>query len=194
MTTLLYVARDDKTFGPFSAAQLRRLAAAGKLRLTDTVWKEGLEKEAVSVARVKNLFPPPPAPVPPPAPEPEVSAEPFLPDPVAAVPPAPEPALPDVPLWMGSEEPRLVPEAAPAEKPPLPTPEAPRKRRAIGLKGAILMSQDGVSVRFRKKCSVCGFEDSSQSTMLISLGVTRTTFFCRKCRKSRDVQIQGLMQ
>jgi hypothetical protein len=58
MVELLYVRRGARRFGPFSAAQLRQLATAGRLRATDTVWKEGMTKGALA-ARVKNLFPAP---------------------------------------------------------------------------------------------------------------------------------------
>jgi formamidopyrimidine-DNA glycosylase len=67
-------------------------------------------------------------------------------------------------------------------------------RRAIAGNGAVLISQDGYNVHYRKKCSQCGFEDTCRSTMLISIGTTRSHFFCPKCRKNREVQIQGCMQ
>ena len=51
-----YVARNNKRVGPFSAAQLRQLAADGRLRPTDTVWKEGMDRP-VPAAKVKSLFP-----------------------------------------------------------------------------------------------------------------------------------------
>jgi hypothetical protein len=51
-----YFASDNEKFGPFSAAQLMEAAALGRLRPTDTVWKEGMEK-GVLAAKVKNLFP-----------------------------------------------------------------------------------------------------------------------------------------
>jgi hypothetical protein len=56
------------------------------------------------------------------------------------------------------------------------------------------MSQDGVTVYYVKKCSECGFEDACRSNMLIGNGVTRAHFFCPKCRKNREVQIQGMAQ
>jgi len=57
MAQLLFVGRDARTFGPFSSSQLRQFAAAGKLRRTDTIWKQGQEQQVVSAAQVKNLFP-----------------------------------------------------------------------------------------------------------------------------------------
>lgn len=62
---------------------------------------------------------------------------------------------------------------------------------SVGVQGAVLVSQDGHSVHYRKICSKCGCEDNCRSTMLISTGITRSHFFCPKCRKSREVQIQG---
>jgi hypothetical protein len=55
-----YFGRDNKRFGPFSAPQLKELAALGKLQPKDTVWKEGIEKGMLA-EKVKNLFPPPEA-------------------------------------------------------------------------------------------------------------------------------------
>jgi len=79
-------------------------------------------------------------------------------------------------------------------KAPRPPPEPVRKRRAVALKGAIILSQDGATVHFRKKCTQCGFEDRSRSTLPIGNGMTRVHFYCPECRKGRDVQIQGIMQ
>ncbi len=59
MIDRLYVARGDETFGPFSAARLRELAATGRLRLTDTVWRHGAMERSVFASKVKNLFPSP---------------------------------------------------------------------------------------------------------------------------------------
>ena len=72
-------------------------------------------------------------------------------------------------------------------------PEPVRKRRALAVKGATLLSQDGVTVYFRKKCSQCGFEDSCRSSMRIGQGIARNHFFCPKCRKKREVQLRGSM-
>src|SRR5947209_4620266 len=55
MLKQFYVTRNNKRGGPFSATDLRRFAADGQLRPTDTVWKEGME-EPVPAAKVKNLF------------------------------------------------------------------------------------------------------------------------------------------
>jgi hypothetical protein len=79
-------------------------------------------------------------------------------------------------------------------RPPAPLPEAARKRRAIGLKGAVILSQDGVRVQYRKKCSDCGHEDTCRSSMAIGNGITRSHFYCTRCRKNRMVEIHGTVQ
>jgi hypothetical protein len=53
-----YFSWNNKEFGPFSASQLKELAALGRLQATDTVWKGGTEKR-VRADRIKNLFPDP---------------------------------------------------------------------------------------------------------------------------------------
>jgi hypothetical protein len=176
MVDLLYVTRNERTFGPFSAAQLRGLAASGKLHPTDAVWRKGM-KETVLASKVVNLFP---------APEPGSAAA------AGDFDDAEDATLAEV----DAEPPAVVappPVVAPA-KPPKPPQEKPRLRRAVALKGAILVSQDGVQVHYMKKCSECGHQDASRSTMLIGQGVVRSFFYCRKCRKNREVQIQGIMQ
>jgi hypothetical protein len=66
-----------------------------------------------------------------------------------------------------------------------------RNKRAVGGKGVMIVGQDGVNVKYRKKCTVCGHEDSSWNTMPIPTGSTRVGFFCPKCKKRRDGEIQG---
>src|SRR4051794_35611521 len=56
MADQYFVGRDGKRCGPFSVAQLRRIAADGRLLLTDTIWRAGRD-EPVLAARVKDLFP-----------------------------------------------------------------------------------------------------------------------------------------
>ena len=186
-----YLTRGDRKFGPFSAAQLRGVAASGQLRPKDTVWREGLARP-VLVSRLTNLSPAPPR--------------------VDAAAPAGTPALPSAPDQPGPEAvsagagpvPVAVPfqfcatappgKAAPSAGLPARPPEPVRKRRAVAVKGAILVSQDGQSVHYRKKCTQCGHEDGCRSTMPIGNGTTRTHFFCTKCRKSREVILQGFAQ
>jgi hypothetical protein len=62
----------------------------------------------------------------------------------------------------------------------------------LGVKGGVLMSQDGAQVKYRKKCLRCGYADTSLTTMPIRSGVTRVNFFCPKCKKSQQVEIQGV--
>ena len=57
MIDRLYLARGDRTCGPYSSAQLRGLAAAGQIRPTDSVWREGAIENSVDAGKVKNLFP-----------------------------------------------------------------------------------------------------------------------------------------
>jgi serine/threonine protein phosphatase PrpC len=44
MSDLWYYTQADQTLGPVSAAQLRQLAAAGKLEATDLIWPEGKDR------------------------------------------------------------------------------------------------------------------------------------------------------
>src|SRR5207249_163989 len=132
-------------------AQLRELAVAGQIQPTDTVWKGGIER-GVPAEKVKNLFPPADA-----GHAPTPSAEPPA---VAPHPPPERPApaiVPDPPAE--SELPPPFNEGSkthmPAGSPPAPT----RKGRAMALKGAIIVGQDGTNVQYIKQCTVCGQSD-----------------------------------
>jgi hypothetical protein len=57
MSAVWYYGTEDDRHGPYSAQQLQALAAAGTIRPTDTVWKEGVA-QGVAAIRVKNLFNP----------------------------------------------------------------------------------------------------------------------------------------
>jgi hypothetical protein len=217
MIEQIYVERSGRKFGPFSATQLKALAGAGKLRPTDTVWKEGMEK-AVLAAKVRNLFPSMPTP---PCPVDTVTAQATQADSSTAssddpsvsyldgstvegeahAPPnkLPETSDKNAPTVLCQVIPTVAGQSADHKaglnaKSPVRPSEKPRMRRAVAVQGAVLVSQDGYSVHYRKKCSQCGFEDNCRSSMLISTGITRSHFFCPKCRKSREVQIQGTMQ
>jgi hypothetical protein len=194
MADQLYFSRDKQKFGPFTERQLKDLAAKGQVLGTDIVWKEGM-KIGWPAAKIKNLFPAAPTEAATGTPE---TVNPS-PDGSAAAPgsaPRTEEA---------SEQPAQSSDAladADEESPdetqpdgPKSNPRAPpaKKGRAIGAKGAIIMSQDGTVVSFRKKCLKCGYEDPSKSRLPIRSGVTRTSFFCRKCRKSGPVEIQCVM-
>lgn len=52
-----FVFHEGKKHGPFSGAQLKQLAATGKLRAADKVWKEGMH-QWVAAEQVKGLLPP----------------------------------------------------------------------------------------------------------------------------------------
>jgi hypothetical protein len=206
--------------GPFTAQQLKDLAAAGKIQQTDTIWKEGVE-QGVPATRVKNLFP-----ASQPQLQPAVTLPAAVPEPGPAlsekgssvqdqaVPLAPEgehvASPPLEPQQDGSEPPNTgTADQAPAQDPADSSREAapaapedstlvpkakapqPKKGRALGGNGAIIVSQDGFTVYFRKKCTKCGYEDLSKSRMPIRSGTTRTGFFCPKCRKLRQVEILG---
>jgi hypothetical protein len=168
MKDQFFVGRQSKRFGPYTAAQLKELAETGRLRTTDTIWREGMASP-VEAGKVKKLFP---------------GTQPKAIVPVAA-------AAVISPSLVEIEGAPTPPPPAPALPPP---PEPVKKRRAIAVKGAIINSQDGVRVEFRKKCIDCGHEDSCRSSMLIGQGITRTTFFCPKCRKLRPVELQGQLQ
>jgi hypothetical protein len=90
----------------------------------------------------------------------------------------------------GSAEPAEP--AAAAAVPPVVVP-APAKKggRATAGKGAVIVGQDGATVKYRGKCATCGREDASWKSIAIPRGTTRASFFCPKCRKRRDVEIHG---
>jgi hypothetical protein len=181
-----FYARDANRLGPFTSAQLRELAVAGQIQPTDTVWKAGIER-GVPAEKVKNLFPPaqadagrPPAPtaeapaVSPPTPERPAPA--IVPDPPA------ESELPP-PLNGGSKTYKAEGSPSPATK----------KGRATAIKGAVIVGQDGTTVQYIKKCTVCGHNDASKARMPIKQGTTRVGYYCPKCKKLRQVEIQGIL-
>jgi hypothetical protein len=162
MSTLWFYAHDEKKLGPFSQLQLKEMAAAGTILPTDMVWLEGVVQGALA-SRIKNLFP---------------HAAVTLP---AAVVPAPE---------------RIVVNTAlvPLEKIDAPKPKEPekpkRKGRAVALKGADIVGQDGMYARYRKKCGKCGNKDASCHMIPIANKLIKDNYFCPKCRKRCEVAIQ----
>ncbi len=82
---------------------------------------------------------------------------------------------------------RLIPEAqvAVAAGPPRP-------RRVLTVKGGILASQDGQSVKLRKQCLRCGYKHTSMTTMPIRPGVNRAGFYCPKCKKGQKVEVHAV--
>ncbi len=213
MANQWYFARDGKTYGPYSAGQLRGLAAGGQLRLRDAVWKEGMDHRVLA-AKVQGLFtadqlhpPAPPAPAadatPSPKPRPAEETDPKpeeAPDdtePVALVDNAPAPAEPaarKAPVGpQGGPAPAVSGSAAPAPaRTAAPPPQQhANKRRVLGVKGGSLISQDGTTVRFRKKCQQCGRDDPGVTSMAIPPGYLRVNFFCPKCKKAQQVEVHG---
>lgn len=59
-----HVARDGQTLGPFAAAELARMAAAGEVTGASLVWSQGMAGwvAAGTVPALAGLFPPPPPP------------------------------------------------------------------------------------------------------------------------------------
>jgi hypothetical protein len=193
-----YYAHDADKIGPCSARQLKELAAAGNILGTDTIWREGALK-GMPANRVKNLFPVAPAaglagnPLPPataPLPTPG--------DPGAVHPPAElgaavlaAPPFPAVGEAVDGADPESAEEWPAARNPAGSPPKAQKKGRAVAIRGAVIIGQDGVYVQYKKKCTTCGFEDACRHTMPIRTGSSRVNFYCPKCRKIRAVEIQG---
>lgn len=195
---------------PSTGTRLKELATSGRIKPTDTVWKDGMEK-GVRAGTVQNLFSTAPA-----APRPDDTAvavakvlSPVLSEPAPTSPDPRETSTGPV-QTIKSLEPtlQLVPIAEDPE-PPAPsdpdvraktipvqgpssagrTPE--RKRRAEAVRGALVISQDGATVHYKKKCSKCAHEAASRNSMPIRIGSTTASFFCPKCKKLRDVVIRG---
>lgn len=164
MTSQWYYGRESDISGPVTDRELFDLAARGEIVPTDTVWRDDIE-EGVRAGNVKNLFP---------VVESAVT--------VADVPPPV--ALSEVPE---------VPKAAEAVPPPPPKPAAAKNGRATAGKGAVILNQDGKTVKYRGKCTTCGREEASYKSIPIPRGTTRAGFFCTKCRRRRDVEIHGIV-
>jgi len=56
MAAFWYYAHNENRLGPFSSRQIKELAGAGAILLSDTIWKQGIAKGMLA-CRVKNLFP-----------------------------------------------------------------------------------------------------------------------------------------
>src|SRR4051794_38180873 len=81
--------------------------------------------------------------------------------------------------------------AAVALLPAAPPVSRPRRARAVGGPGVVIVGQDGVTARYRMRCTACGQEDRNTKTMAIARGSSRVRFFCPKCRKQRSAEIHG---
>lgn len=55
MAVIWHFEQNGKSYGPFSAEQLKEMASTGQILLEDTVWKEGLDKR-VPARKVQYLF------------------------------------------------------------------------------------------------------------------------------------------
>lgn len=198
MNNQWYYARDGGKIGPFTADRLKELAGAGQILPTDTVWKEGVER-GVPASRVQHLFAPAVV---------VAQAQGPLPMPASAQVPAPSPMPVGETINAGSsagstpstgiplvDDAQQEPSKEAAPKPSESNPQQPgaKKGRAMAGRGAVIISQDGFSVQFRKKCLRCNHEDASKSRMPIRSGVTRASYFCPKCRKIQQVEIQGVV-
>jgi len=194
MNAVWYYSHNDTKFGPFSDQKLRDLADAGEIVPTDTVWKEGIVK-GIAADKVKNLFP---------------LDEQDKAQPETSRPPTGHDDTPADPVNVSDDSSsppnntaKVPVDAADFSEPPLPEKvgrpvyqskpqqQQERKMRAIAGPGIMILSQDGIKVRFKKKCIKCGFEDSAQQSMRIIIGANRSTFFCKKCCKSQQVQFRG---
>jgi ribosomal protein L44E len=174
-----YYWHELEILGPFSGKQLVDLAASGDILPDDIVWKDGVEG-GIAANKVQHLFAAPPA-----VPLALVTTE----------------ASGTAPVAVSAEVAKVAdataaPVAAPVEEPAKPTWDRGRastggKARAVAGKGAIIVGQDGKTVKFRMKCTVCNHEDSSWQSMLIARGTTRKMFYCPKCRKKCSVEVNG---
>jgi predicted RNA-binding Zn-ribbon protein involved in translation (DUF1610 family) len=97
---------------------------------------------------------------------------------------------------LSSPEPKMMEEVKPESAANIQgsqstAPKKPaQKGRAMAMKGAVIVSQNGETVQYRKKCVKCGFEAAGRTTMPIRNIVTTTSFFCPKCRKTGEVVIR----
>lgn len=205
-----YFSWDHHEFGPFSAAQLKGMAALGRLQPMDAVWKQGSERR-VRADRIKNLFSNPKTEtVLAKANNPGFStslqpsekhssysgakSEPWPPSASAQGTSAAQPltleTIPDGLLLSAIAE---QGDSAPPASPPVdPTIPALTKGLAKAVSGAVITSQDGEIVRYRKKCIKCGHKDSSDTVTPIQNGLTRVAFFCPTCKKLREATIEGI--
>jgi len=205
MAELWFYSRDDgPKSGPFSDRQLRDLADADLIRRTDTVWRQGTA-QGVSANKVKYLFTAVEVSVASAgAPADSAVAATSLPDgagenavregpcPSSEASSTAEPAASaHVVTDLGPVAGATAPEPAAAARPSRPRPAPPRRARATAGRGAEIVGQDGTTVKFRKRCVACGHHDTCWHTMPIVNGVTRVSFYCPKCRKSRGAEIHG---
>lgn len=204
MSQLWFFGQAGDKHGPYSTLEMRALAADGTIRVEDTIWKLGIAL-GQPASRVKCLFPTPPLPAVPAAEIP--AATPLQPleneevvGPDAEILVVPEPAAAADPADVAPAEVAEAPEqsaSTPALQPASTIQNSAAKKpvrmsRALAIKGAKICGQDGVTVQFKKICSTCNHEDGSRGTVKIRTGMMRIPFYCRKCKKPREVVLQGM--
>jgi hypothetical protein len=162
MAEAWYYWHDAAILGPFTAERLADLALAGRILPIDTVWKGDIEA-GIPASRVKHLFP------------------------ASAAIPAGTVSGPTV---ESASTPNEIAERTISPTWDSVSSTSKTTRRAVAGKGALIVGQDGTTVKYRKKCTTCGHEDSSYQSLPITRGMTRVTFFCPKCRKTCAVEIQ----
>jgi hypothetical protein len=62
---------------------------------------------------------------------------------------------------------------------------------ASALSGAVIVSQDGTRMVYRKKCESCGHVEPGTTSGSVPSGTLRTSFVCSKCRSRQEIEIQG---
>jgi hypothetical protein len=210
MAREFYIARDEQQYGPFTARELRELGVGGKIRPSDLVWREGATVR-IPATQVKGLLSPAGAPqagaesaATVATAEPRTAEEQASTDSSAAIETAFDIAAVGMPAGLVMDN--TEPEKPKAEAPPVggsadspisttpPPPEKPkeRPRRVISIRGGKLVSQDGSHVVFRRVCEKCGSEAQGRLTLAIRPGAMKVPYFCRKCRKGRQVEMMGV--
>ena len=186
MTDQWYYWQDAEILGPFSGQELVVLAAAGAVLSTDTVWK-GDNERGVPAHSIRHLFPVIPAGL---LPATAISSGGDVPPTTSSSDTAPDAAT-EAATTTEAAAPTPAADAATAPWWGAATGRPSGRGRAVAGKGAVLVGQDGTTVKYRMKCTTCGYEDRSWKTMPITQGTTRVSFYCPKCRKQRQVEING---
>jgi len=163
MANKWYYWHDAAILGPFTPERLADLALAERILPTDTVWKDDIEA-GIPASQVKHLFP------------------------ASVATPAETVSRPAIEV---ASAPAEIAERANSSTWDSATSALTTTRRAVAGKGAVIVGQDGTTVKYLKKCTTCGREDSSYKSLPITRGMTRVSYFCPKCRKTCAVEIHG---
>src|SRR5262245_43537174 len=140
MNVRWFYGRGSDISGPVTGKQLADLAASGQILKTDIVWRDGLES-GVPASKVKNLFPPDAATPPDPRTESDRSKEVTDGTKLDVMTSSP----PDQGATPETVNAAVIP-AAPAES---PRPATTKTARATAGRGAVIIGQDGKTVKFR---------------------------------------------